>query len=574
MAIQSPVRAEAQGDPGDGLAQFVEALKSEAGLVEVPAAASAVRFGVSPAAIEAVLLELTDPHAAPHPVRAWRAGGLAQALRWAGQVGAAWKAATDSPYVFVILVLAALGMTQVLADAMLPTSAREAAGVFLMAGGSFAVLACVARSGKPLLAFFTAGLVFVLDMAKWLVGGGRPAQLASALVTSLTTASLTLLLGITAAFAGHVVIEARRTRREARLTRQELLDRQFELQARFAEGRRGRSGSQADRVAEAVRANGQYPAVALLLALALGSLRVATVSGLLGSTTGPASAQLANSLFGLLAVFFLLAVGYFAPSPRMALVSMPLSVVGIVLPTGLRRTGFGARALLNTVTSGELAWWLVFAAVGGLVVGAVLRANQAELRRRRLRTNDEATVAAEIVRTHWRLYGRQRKLVVLVIDVAGSTQMKVGADPARIEFSFRAYQELVAEIAQAHGGKVVSTAGDGAVCSFLDASSALEAARGIQGRMADFNARVNRLEAAFRVRIGLHAGESGADLAHAPFNALIDVAAHVEKVAPVGGVALSQEVALLLPNEGLVELAEWVDGHRVSVLLDPLRKAQ
>jgi class 3 adenylate cyclase len=439
---------------------------------------------------------------------------------------------------------------------------------FLLAAGAVAILACLARWGRPVLAGYAALVVLALSLARGLVRRGAEHWEATA-ANGLAVASVTLLFGLAAAFVGHVVREHELNRREARMSRQELLDWQFELQQRFALGRRhAKPSTPASRAAAAFRQQGQYPSVALSLALAIGTLRVAAVSSLARPLE---TANLTQVVFVLLAVLFVIAVGYLAPSPRLALVAMPLCVVGVFLPTGLPRPGFGPRVLMGSLAGGDVLLWVAAALLGGLVIGQVLKANQSEMRRRRLQANDTPTLAAELVRTHWRLYGRQRRLVVLVIDVAGSTTMKQGADPGRVEYSFRAYQEMIAEVTQERGGKVVSTAGDGAVCSFTDASSALETAREVQTRLPAFNAGTNRLEVPFRVRIGLHAGETGVDLSHAPFNALIDVAAHVERIAPVGGVAVTQELVALLPNEGFVELAAKVHGHRVSVVLDPER---
>ena len=572
-AVRPPSR-EANAD--DGLAQLVEALKVESGLTEQPVEDVAARFGLEPAVVESVIGELAEPQGTSR-----QSIDILRLVRSLFRMAArgvrdAWLSATDSPYVFIVVAFAVMGVLQAILARYPGREIADRLENFVLLGAILAILGCIARWGKPMVAGFAALLTFLLEMG--IAFFGRPAPstlpvspLAAGLFLAFGTSSVVLLFGIVAAFIGHAVREAKSIRKESRLTRQELLDRAFELQSRFDQGRHERTEASAmDQVAAAFREHGQYPAVAMVMAMAVGCFRVAVISSV--PMVGSSEVHFAwNVLFSTISALFLLAVGYWAPTPRLALSSMLIAFVGVVLPTGLPRQGYGHRVVIGYVTSSP--FWIVLGlvVVAGLIIGEVLKANRAEMRRRRVKSNDTSAVAAEIVRTHWRLYGRQRSLIVLVVDVAGSTLMKAGADPGRVEYSFRAYQEMISSITTEHGGKVINTAGDGAVCSFTDAASAMTAARELQTRLSEFNSSVNRLGSPFRIRIGLHAGESGVDLAHAPFNALIDVAAHVEKVAPVGGIAVTDSVADRVPNEGLVELAAKVDGHRVSVVLNPTR---
>lgn len=559
----------------DGLAQFVEALKVEAGLAEKPVPELASRFGISPDTVEAVLKELAEPQS-----EGGRSVSIIRNLRtvWR-QAGTliqhSWLSATESPYVFVVVAFAVIGLLQSAAMRLTPLAFAEPFNTFVLLAGLVAILGCIARWGRLGVAAFSGLVTFCIFFGLALVAPVRDSMrgqvVAGGLVNAIALSSIVLLLGIVAAFIGHVVREQKLTRKERKLTRQQLLDRAFQLQAKFDRERSAPGGvSPMVQVAEAFREHGQYPLVAFVLAMALGCLRVAVISSV-GESVRFAPFNW-YFIFGLLYTFFLLAIGYLAPSPRLATLAMLLTLVGVSLPIGLpNRRGFGIGVLMYEVS--HPPFWVVASLVfvASVVIGAVLKANRSEMRRRRLNASDPPTLAAEIVRTHWRLYGRQRSLVVLVVDVAGSTPMKAGADAGRVEYSFRAYQQLIAEVTHEAKGKVVSTAGDGAVCSFADAASALSAARELQTRLPEFNATQNRLDTPFRVRIGIHAGESGVDLAAAPFNQVIDVAAHVERVAPVGGIALTDEVARRLPNEGLVELAAKVDNHHVSVVLNPTR---
>jgi class 3 adenylate cyclase len=560
----------------DGLAQFVEALKSESELANQPTGELAKRFGLSDAVVESIFQELSEPQSeGGRSIKIIRA--VRSALRSSvALIQQSWLSATESPYVFIVVAFALIGLLQAGMTRFAPPAVADPVNNFVLLAGLVAILGCIVRWGRVGVAAFAAFVMFCIFFGLALVAPAKDAArgqvIAGGVVGGFGFGSIVLLLGIVAAFVGHVVREQKLTRRERRMSRQELLDRAFQLQAKFDRERSADVGaSPMSQVAEAFREHGQYPLVAVILALALGCLRVAVISSV-GEVVIRFIPFNWFFIFGLLYTFFVITVGYFAPSPRLATAAMLLTLVGFTLPVGLpQRRGFGLTVLTDEIVSPR--FWIVAALVFGasVVIGAVLKANRSEMRRRRLNANDPSTLAAEIVRTHWRLYGRQRSLVVLVVDVAGSTTMKAGADPGRVEYSFRAYQHLIAEVTRENHGKVVSTAGDGAVCSFADAASALSAARELQTRMSEFNAAENRLGTPFRVRIGIHAGETGVDLAAAPFNQVIDVAAHVERVAPVGGIALTEAVASRLPNEGLVELAAKVDNHHVSVVLNPTR---
>jgi len=54
-----------------------------------------------------------------------------------------------------------------------------------------------------------------------------------------------------------------------------------------------------------------------------------------------------------------------------------------------------------------------------------------------------------------------------------------------------------------------------------------------------------------------------------PFNELIDIAAHVEREAPVGGIAVTQRVVENLADERVAALKDQVDGQNVYVVLNP-----
>lgn len=492
----------------------------------------------------------------------------------------AWMDATEHPYLFIFSVFALVGVMEIVLRIPIFSSVQSAAGPFLTLCGIIAVWGCIARHGKPVLAGFAAGLQFAVTMARPLLSKalGRTtetsaAEFATTLIQAIISSSTLLILGVVIAFVGLIVSEIRKNRLEERLSRQELLQRSFELQERLKQVTVGSESQNAgERMIQEIRRHAEYPVIAIAIALLVGVARVMLLSSTIDVEIPGLPIRAAfvwAMVFSLITIVVLFAIGYLAPSPRSSIISTVAGFLAMRVPEAIPRPGFGMTNLLAGVRSPEFKLELAGVLAVAMLTAAVLNVNKREMKRRRIRANDPATVAADLVRTHWRLYGRRRSLCVAVVDVAGSTRLKADAEPTRVEYSFRAFQNWVAQVTEEHGGKVVSTAGDGAVCSFRDVASALGAARTIQAGMERFNREENRLDGPFRLRIGLHAGEAETDLAHAPFNEIIDVAAHVERAAPVGGIALTRAVAMHLPFESMADLAERVDGNVVSVILNP-----
>ncbi|HTQ08595.1 MAG TPA: adenylate/guanylate cyclase domain-containing protein, partial [Fimbriimonadaceae bacterium] len=180
-----------------------------------------------------------------------------------------------------------------------------------------------------------------------------------------------------------------------------------------------------------------------------------------------------------------------------------------------------------------------------------------------LQRNDQATLLAEMVRIQWKLSNEAASVCVMVVDAAKSSEMKAAADPLTVEYSFREYQEWIENVSAEHGGRVHSTAGDGAVVAFTDCEQALVAARDLQRDVSRFNRTVNRLSMPFRLRIGLHTGEVAGDINKIQFTEVIDIAAHIEKACPIGGIAVTDAVAEKLAADYFRDLEAEIDGHRV-----------
>lgn len=191
------------------------------------------------------------------------------------------------------------------------------------------------------------------------------------------------------------------------------------------------------------------------------------------------------------------------------------------------------------------------------------------LREINLQRNDQATLLAEMVRIQWKLSSDASSVCVMVVDAARSSEMKAAADPLLVEYTFREYQEWIERISAKHNGRVHATAGDGAVVAFASCEDALDAARELQTDLFRFNKDENRLSHPFRLRIGLHSGEVVGNINEVQFTEVIDIAAHIEGASPVGGITVSAAVSARLPDEQFIDLNKVVDGQAVLMVSNP-----
>ncbi len=137
----------------------------------------------------------------------------------------------------------------------------------------------------------------------------------------------------------------------------------------------------------------------------------------------------------------------------------------------------------------------------------------------------------------------QQAATFLSLDVVGSTKMKLDKDPLAIEFTFTEYHNYVARIAEKHFGNVHSTAGDGITVAFDNPQNAFNAARQIQTGLVEFNAFRNKIDIPLQLRAGIHSGQvvapEAGNMSSINFASVIDIAAHLQKECPIGGVAIS-----------------------------------
>lgn len=373
--------------------------------------------------------------------------------------------------------------------------------------------------------------------------------------------------------------------RASSLSRQQLLDRVFQIEEALSEG-----GDIAPAKATVpawawVKTHQLWLAPVTGVVLAIFVMALSTVSGAFPGARGeqvpsPTTAALmALVIFASLVSFIVQPVicyagGSVSKSVRNAVLYTVGSLVGNFFVYGLSRVKVLGELPPQFTPQGQ---WpnQFFIGVGttlfiGLIagMGAYVQSRADEGRRRQL--NDPQLLMAELVDIQRRLSPTSGQITVMSIDAAKSSQMKANSDAFTAEWSFRAYQNLIQEIVESNGGSVHSTQGDGAICTFRRAQDAFLAAQTLQTRIADFNQNVNRLRDPFRLRIGLHMDTVGGKLEDVQFSASIDIAAHVEGEAPIGGISATMPVIEALPGERFAMISNPVDGFGVGIALNPV----
>jgi len=151
-----------------------------------------------------------------------------------------------------------------------------------------------------------------------------------------------------------------------------------------------------------------------------------------------------------------------------------------------------------------------------------------------------------------RLRSGEQQITFLSVDIVGSTRMKQIADPLSVEFTFTEYHKFVEAIARRYGGRVHSTAGDGITLAFDSPSQAFGAARNVQTGIIELNTFRNKIGVPIVLRCGVHTGKvvapDATDVTTINFADVIDIAAHLQKVCPPGGIAVSEFAAAALPG--------------------------
>jgi len=133
---------------------------------------------------------------------------------------------------------------------------------------------------------------------------------------------------------------------------------------------------------------------------------------------------------------------------------------------------------------------------------------------------------------------RRRLSAILHADIVGYSAL-MGRDEAGTHAAVRSRMARAAELAAAHGGRVVKTAGDAFLAEFPSVVEAVTAAVEFQRGNAAANVEAESLGMVAPVfRIGVNLGDVIAD-GDDIFGDGVNVAARVEALAPPGGVALT-----------------------------------
>jgi pSer/pThr/pTyr-binding forkhead associated (FHA) protein len=135
------------------------------------------------------------------------------------------------------------------------------------------------------------------------------------------------------------------------------------------------------------------------------------------------------------------------------------------------------------------------------------------------------------------------------IDVVNSMGMKTNIkEPERIILSFERFRSFVAGIVSEFEGHVLNSNGDELMCFFESSHNAVRAGSTVFARLAGFNKTENILESPFCFRIGVHTGQSLVDLKKGiAYSATLDLAGHLQKVAPTNRMAISEPTMASLP---------------------------
>ncbi|MGE0001011.1 MAG: adenylate/guanylate cyclase domain-containing protein [Fimbriimonadaceae bacterium] len=531
----------------------------------------AERFGLEPGVVELALQR------APSPTKPAKAAIPKPAT--SSGIENLWKLCIERPgrsVLFSALAALALYSSMILARPIMNTPVIVAIAVFSILFLSFLLHAALVYQLRSVKWAILCAFAIPMPLGLSIVISGRDfASLgaAAALIATLGVIGAAILVPVTT-LSGYIGVRVDEKKKRSR-TRQELILRLLDIRDRLETGgseTQERAPTLLDRVRE--RQWIVLPAACVVVRL-VGVLLLIAVDPdrLLMSAQRNPDASLAPGLLtislaamGVQALYSSLVflAGYVVRNFGNALAfALLFELIGYAMLFGPIRYGRPEDVLGPNVVS-------VFVAValtcGVAVAGAMAGKIQEHLRNTKLeRANDRETLTAEMIEIEWHLRPQTRQVFVVVADVAGSTAMKDEADPLAAEATFREYQNLVSGIATNHNGKVHATAGDGTVLGFDDPTDALSFSQSLHKAMPQFNAESNRLGREFQLRIGIHSGEVVGDLSEVQFTRVIDVAAHVEAAATVGGTAISDEVALALPEGTCLAIGSSVEGHELFV---------
>lgn len=266
-------------------------------------------------------------------------------------------------------------------------------------------------------------------------------------------------------------------------------------------------------------------------------------------------------------VAYLVAV---ARDPRSAAITGALTmVVGFIAATVFQAlipgSGSMSAALMIPITLGGT--------LGALLINMLVSKN-----RKKLGLKDPIKERQDLLRQledlKQKLNSGEQPVTFLSVDIVGSTKMKEKADHLSIEYTFNEYHQFIERIARKYGGRVHSTAGDGMICAFDTPAQAFGAGKNIQAGIIELNTFGNKTGIPIALRAGIHTGvvvaPNPGDIASVNFAHVIDIAAHMQKLSPIGGIAISEQAANGLPGgSGAVGYERVETQNVVGILWQP-----
>ena len=149
---------------------------------------------------------------------------------------------------------------------------------------------------------------------------------------------------------------------------------------------------------------------------------------------------------------------------------------------------------------------------------------------------------------------QHRQVTVLFADVVGSTAMADGLAAEDTHDVLGRAMRRMADVVQAHGGRVLQFTGDGIKAAFgMDTAREDDAARAVRAGLAILAAGREQAEQALRlhrvadfsVRVGVHTGDvalgAGIDADNTAIGVAVNVAARMEQSAPPGALRISHD---------------------------------
>ncbi len=189
---------------------------------------------------------------------------------------------------------------------------------------------------------------------------------------------------------------------------------------------------------------------------------------------------------------------------------------------------------------------------------------------------DRHALIQQLMEIQSQLKSDEKFVTFLSVDMVGSTRIKAENDPLSVEFTFNEYHAFIQTVVQKNGGKIHSTAGDGVTAVFEDPRLAFQAGKSIQAGLFEFNSFRNKLAKPVELRAGIHTGNilaPGKDSTSVNFAHVIDIAAHMQKVSPVGCLAVSEKTAMYFGGIGVVsEETVMVDEIKAAIWRPRMRQ--